>query len=71
MVGSLKGLLMDVTQKLSWQTRLTFAHDVASGMNYLHSKDAVHRGDFNAKSRVPWEHLSAGSLLLLSSHTIV
>jgi serine/threonine protein kinase len=44
MVGSLKSVLLDHSQVLPWETRLSFANDCASGMRYLHEKGAVHRG---------------------------
>lgn len=34
--GSLKVLLRDTTQQLSWLTRLQFARDSAAGVRYLH-----------------------------------
>jgi serine/threonine protein kinase len=34
--GSLKVLLRDTTQQLSWPTRLQFARDSAAGVRYLH-----------------------------------
>lgn len=58
--GSLKSILYDTAQDLSWTTRLRFAADGASGMRYLHyDVGMVHRdikadnffvsGDFRVK----------------------
>lgn len=40
---SLKSLLLDQSQPLTWQCRLLFALDVAHGVSYLHEKGLVHR----------------------------
>lgn len=41
--GSLKSLLLDLSQELSWGIRVRFASDIAQGMRYLHEKGTVHR----------------------------
>ena len=47
--GTLKDLLHDATQLLSWQQRVSFSKDIASGMAYLHSKSIIHR-DLNSNN---------------------
>ena len=44
MAGSLKTVLLIHQTHLSWETRITFATDIASGMAYLHDRGTVHRG---------------------------
>uniref|UniRef100_A0A182Q8M8 LIM domain kinase 1 n=1 Tax=Anopheles farauti TaxID=69004 RepID=A0A182Q8M8_9DIPT len=45
--GSLKELIHDSGQPLSWQQRISFARDISSGMSYLHSMNIIHR-DLNS-----------------------
>ena len=47
--GTLKDLLHDSNELLSWQERISFAKDIASGMAYLHSKSIIHR-DLNSNN---------------------
>lgn len=42
--GSLRGLLADTSCELPWRTRVTIAHQLAQGMEHLHSVPIVHRG---------------------------
>jgi len=42
-LGSLRKLLADTQRVLSWDDRLQFVLDVASGMQYLHSCGSIHR----------------------------
>ena len=42
-LGSVRQLLWDDERELLWPTRLQFASDTASGMEYLHSIGTVHR----------------------------
>ena len=44
MAGSLKTVLLNHQTDLSWEMRITFATDIASGMVYLHERGTVHRG---------------------------
>eukprot|EP00037_Helgoeca_nana_P023872 m.248964 g.248964 ORF g.248964 m.248964 type:complete len:1003 (+) comp26476_c1_seq17:3-3011(+) len=41
--GSLRSLLDQPEVDLPWSTRVTFARDIAKGMEYLHAQDTVHR----------------------------
>jgi sterile alpha motif and leucine zipper containing kinase AZK len=41
--GSLRGVLNDKSQELSWETRWLIAIDIAKGLSYLHSKNILHR----------------------------
>eukprot|EP00035_Acanthoeca_spectabilis_P017699 m.371925 g.371925 ORF g.371925 m.371925 type:complete len:602 (+) comp16686_c1_seq8:1793-3598(+) len=43
MSGSLRALLLDKSQAFGWDSRLTFASDIAAAMAYLHRRDTVHR----------------------------
>uniref|UniRef100_A0A182MXV1 LIM domain kinase 1 n=1 Tax=Anopheles dirus TaxID=7168 RepID=A0A182MXV1_9DIPT len=45
--GSLKELIHDSGQPLSWAQRISFARDISSGMSYLHSMNIIHR-DLNS-----------------------
>ncbi|XP_050080011.1 LIM domain kinase 1 isoform X2 [Anopheles maculipalpis] len=45
--GSLKELIHDSGQPLSWEQRISFARDISSGMSYLHSMNIIHR-DLNS-----------------------
>ena len=47
--GTLKDLLHDPTEPLSWEQRVSFSKDIASGMAYLHSKSIIHR-DLNSNN---------------------
>eukprot|EP00118_Oscarella_pearsei_P009529 m.55159 g.55159 ORF g.55159 m.55159 type:complete len:576 (+) comp34452_c0_seq13:1553-3280(+) len=47
--GSLDELLLNTDENLSWTFRFQLARDIASGMNYLHSKGVIHR-DLTAKN---------------------
>ena len=44
--GTLKELIQDMNRPLSWQQRINFAKDIASGMTYLH---IIHR-DLNSQN---------------------
>lgn len=41
--GSLKALLRDKTNSVSWSMRLQFASDIGAGMRYLHEIGTIHR----------------------------
>jgi serine/threonine protein kinase len=41
--GSLDKILYDTEQPFSWPTRWDVAHDVASGVSFLHDKGIIHR----------------------------
>ncbi|XP_049291407.1 LIM domain kinase 1 isoform X1 [Anopheles funestus] len=45
--GSLKELIHDSGQPLSWEQRISFARDISCGMSYLHSMNIIHR-DLNS-----------------------
>lgn len=60
MTGSLTTVLHNRETILSWEARLTFATDIASGMAYLHDRGTVHRGTFDVVSTI--------SLPLTSNH---
>lgn len=47
--GTLKDLLHDAAEPLSWEQRVSFSKDIASGMAYLHSKSIIHR-DLNSNN---------------------
>ncbi|KAL3856652.1 hypothetical protein ACJMK2_011380 [Sinanodonta woodiana] len=47
--GTLKDLLHDMTNTLTWRQRVIFAKDISSGMSYLHSMDIIHR-DLNSQN---------------------
>uniref|UniRef100_H2ZLH4 non-specific serine/threonine protein kinase n=1 Tax=Ciona savignyi TaxID=51511 RepID=H2ZLH4_CIOSA len=45
--GTLKGLISNMAEQLSWRHRTRIARDIASGMAYLHSMQVIHR-DLNS-----------------------
>ncbi|XP_014237967.1 LIM domain kinase 1 isoform X1 [Trichogramma pretiosum] len=45
--GTLRALLHDTSELLSWDQRTSFAKDIAAGMAYLHSMNIIHR-DLNS-----------------------
>ncbi|XP_012942311.1 serine/threonine-protein kinase pakF [Aplysia californica] len=47
--GTLSDILLDTSRELSWMQRVSFAKDIATGMNYLHSMDIIHR-DLNSQN---------------------
>ncbi|KAL5017333.1 hypothetical protein ScPMuIL_006922 [Solemya velum] len=47
--GSLKEILHDFSNPLSWVQKVKFAKDISSGMSYLHGMDIIHR-DLNSQN---------------------
>lgn len=39
--GSLEALLQDMSARLDWKTRISFARDVSLGMRFLHAKSKL------------------------------
>jgi len=41
--GDLRAILKDLSQPIGWKVRIGIAKDLAAAMNYLHSKNIIHR----------------------------
>jgi len=49
----LEQLLANFDLELPWTVRMKIAHDIASGMTYLHSRGIMHR-DLTSKVIIQW-----------------
>eukprot|EP00731_Ephydatia_muelleri_P023352 Em0015g935a len=56
--GTLRKAIKNKDNPFPWHTRLSVARDIASGMNYLHSKGIVHR-DMNSKNCLLRKNMTA------------
>lgn len=73
--GTLKHLLHDTNEVLSWGQRIHFAKDIASGMAYLHSMNIIHR-DLNSHNCLVREDRTVvvadfGLARIINDHTTV